>query len=240
MNASDAPKRFYKEAGLFEDAAGFGVALDGRPIKTPAARDFRVPTRALAKACAAEWSAQAERILSATMPLTTLANAALDHTAQNRDVVIAEIAKYIETDLVSHRAASPATLVARQAATWDPLLAWAGEAYGVRPNVVTGIVASVSDEAVAALRTHAAALDAFRLTALSQATGLAGSAIIALALTQGRVDGAAACAAATLDEHWSFEMWGEDAEARARLDKLAKEFETLGRFVAALTQEDRP
>ena len=38
-------KRFYREAGIMPAAHGFGVTLDGKPVKTPAKRDLVVPTR---------------------------------------------------------------------------------------------------------------------------------------------------------------------------------------------------
>ena len=46
-------KRFYKGAGVTEAPEGFGVALDGKPVRTPAKRSLAVPTRALAEAITA-------------------------------------------------------------------------------------------------------------------------------------------------------------------------------------------
>jgi chaperone required for assembly of F1-ATPase len=40
--------------------------------------------------------------------------------------------------------------------------------------------------------------------------------------------------AAALDNLWSLAEWGEDEEARARLDRQLKDFEALGRFIEAL------
>src|SRR5262249_17128260 len=161
------------------------------------------------------------------MPLTRLAYAAIDHAPGNRDNLADHVAKYGETDLVCHRADNPAALAKRQAAAWDPALAYAAT-LGVQPPVVVGVIkADVSDEALAARRAHALSLDDFRLTAFAQATGAAGSALIALALIHGQYDAAAAYDAATVDEQWSLETWGEDAEARARLDKLRAEFDAL-------------
>jgi len=228
-------RRFYEEAGVAED--GFGVRLDQRALKTSGGAAFRAPTRALAEACAAEWSAQGERILPASMPLTQLAFSALDHTPHRRDELAAHVAKFGETDLVCHRAEAPAALAERQAAAWDVLLTWAREALGLTLPVVAGVIAAeVPPATLARIRAHALTLDGFRLTALAQAAGLAGSALIALALIHGRIDGATAYEVATIDERWSLERWGEDAEARARLDRMCVEFENLGRFIAALEQ----
>jgi chaperone required for assembly of F1-ATPase len=84
------------------------------------------------------------------------------------------------------------------------------------------------------LKARAGALDDFALTALSQAAGLSGSALIALALICGQLSGKEAYIAATLDDEFALERWGEDAEARARLEGVRAEFDALGRFVAAL------
>src|SRR5262249_31891351 len=163
--------------------------------------------------CAAEWDAQTTHILPASMPVTQLAFAALDWTAKDRASRINYIAGYGETDLCCHRAESPEALVARQAAAWDPLVAWGKRALGVTLPVVTGILAAdVGAETLERIRAHAAALDDFHLTALSQATGLSGSALIAFALLRGQIDANRAFEAAALDELWSLERWGEDAE----------------------------
>jgi chaperone required for assembly of F1-ATPase len=67
-------KRFYKEAVV---TAERGIALDGRPVKTPAKAPLILPTEAMAQAVAAEWQAQGELIDPARMPFTGLANAAM-------------------------------------------------------------------------------------------------------------------------------------------------------------------
>ncbi len=230
---SEPVRRFYKKASVSED--GFGVRLDQRALKTPGGAAFRAPTRALAEACAAEWTAQGERILPASMPLTQLAFSAIDHTPQRRDELADYVAKFGETDLVCHRADAPAALAERQAAAWEELLAWARDELRLTLPVIAGIIAApVPSEMLAKIRAHALALDDFHLAALAQAAGLAGSAVIAFALVHGHIDDAAAYAAATVDESWSLERWGEDAEARARLDRIRAEFENLGRFVATL------
>jgi chaperone required for assembly of F1-ATPase len=230
-----APRRFYKVARAADADGGFTVLLDVRTLRTPAGKVFIAPTHALAEASAAEWDAQAERIIPASMPITQLAFAALDWTAQGRRERINYVAAYAETDLCCHRAEAPAELAARQAEAWDPLVAWGAEALGAALPVVVGVIAGKPDAAaLEALRARAAELDDFRLTALVQATGLAGSALIGFALVRGRLSAEEAFAAAALDELWSLERWGEDAEARARLDRTRAEIEAAARFVAAL------
>jgi chaperone required for assembly of F1-ATPase len=239
---SEAPKpqaparRFYTSASAEAAGGGFGVALDGRALKTPGGAPFRVPTHALAAACAAEWGSQGALIVGASMPMTQLGFAAIDWTARDRQARIDYVAKFGETDLCCHRADAPAALVARQAAVWDPLTAWSARTLGIELAVVTGVVAAPGVPATLdKIRAKAAVLDDFRLTALAQAAGLSGSALIAFALLMGEIDANRAFEAAALDDLWSLERWGEDAEARARLVRVRNEFEALAAFIATLS-----
>lgn len=228
--------RFYKAATAGpSETGGFTVHLDGRPIRTPAKQAMAVPTDALAAAMAEEWAAQAETIVPATMPLTQLANTAIDRIGPNRAAVIQALAEYGETDLVSHRAETPADLAERQAQAWQPLSDWAAQTHGIA-LVATGSLIAVAQptESLAALRRVAEAQDQWRLTALQHATGLTGSIILGLALTLGRIDAVAADAAAHIDEDYQIERWGEDAEARARRNALRMELEAVERFLRLL------
>jgi hypothetical protein len=133
-------KRFYKEAAAAPAADGVAVLLDARPVKTPARRALALPTEELAEAIAAEWNAQGDEIDPRAMPLTGLANAALDRIAADREAFAAGLARYGESDLLCYRAEGPRPLVERQAAAWDPLLAWARRRYDVDFEVTSGIL----------------------------------------------------------------------------------------------------
>src|SRR5215472_18792138 len=122
-------KRVYKQATSRQAEGGWGVALDGRPLRAPAKRELVVPSKALAAAIAAEWDAQDPDIRPETMPLTRLAATAIDHTAEKRDEIAADVANYAGTDLVCYRADRPAALAARQEAMWQPLIDWAARRY---------------------------------------------------------------------------------------------------------------
>ncbi|MEZ5958044.1 MAG: ATP12 family protein [Hyphomonadaceae bacterium] len=234
-DAPALPRRFYKCATVADGEGGYGVALDARTLRTPGGAVFVGPTRALAQACADEWAAQGEHIIPATMPVSQMAFAALDWTAKNRDQICDYVAKFGETDLCCHRAEAPVELATRQAELWDPFVAWGAEVLGVSLPVVTGVLAAdVAPEAIEALRQRAGALDDFRLTGLSQATGLAGSALIGFAVTLGAYDAARAFEATALDNLWSLERWGEDDDARARLVRQHAEFDAIVRYLDAL------
>lgn len=214
---------------------GWGIALDGRPMRTPAKNELLVPTEALARAIAAEWDAQQGEIRPATMPLTRLAATALDRTATQRDQVVAETAKYAGTDLLCYRADHPPALIARQQAVWDPLLDWAMQRYDAALAVTSGIIPmQQSPASLHAFAAVVAAQDDFRLTALHALTAACGSLVIALSLFEGWLDAEAAFAASQLDESFQIEEWGEDAEVAARRRAVADDIAAAARFLARL------
>ncbi|ARR54098.1 ATP12 family chaperone protein [Rhizorhabdus wittichii] len=228
-------KRFYKQVSVEPVAGGHAIRLDGRPVKTPARADLTLPTSALAHAVAAEWDAQAEEIDPRRMPLTGLANAAIDRIAPDPAAFARGLAAYAETDLLCYRADSPAKLVDRQAASWDPLLDWARDRYDVHFETVAGIIHRPQpDETVQRLAAAVAAHDAFHLAALQPLVTITGSLVIALALAEGRIDAEQAFAAAHLDELWQAEQWGEDALATEARENRRADFKAAARLLGLL------
>ncbi|MBO9379049.1 ATPase [Sphingomonas histidinilytica] len=228
-------KRFYKQVSVEPVAGGHAIRLDGRPVKTPARADLALPTSALAHAVAAEWDAQTEEIDPRRMPLTGLANAAIDRIAPDPAAFAQGLAAYAETDLLCYRADGPAPLVARQAAIWDPLLDWARGRYDVHFETVAGIVhRRQPDETVQRLAAAVAAHDAFHLAALQPLVTIAGSLVIALAVVEGRIDAEKAFAAAHLDEMWQAEQWGEDALATEARENRRADFKAAARLLGLL------
>lgn len=228
-------RRVYREVTTRPAEGGWAIALDARPMRTPARRELVVPSAALATAIAAEWDSQKDEIRPATMPLTRLAATAIDRTGAQRDLVVAETANYAGTDLVCYRADRPPALVARQQAEWQPLIDWAMLRYDAGLAVTNGILPQ--PQSPAALKAFAAAVaaqGAFRLTALHAMTAACGSLVIALALMEGRLDAAAAFAVSQLDETFQIEAWGEDSEAAARRRALAEDIAAAARFVRLL------
>jgi chaperone required for assembly of F1-ATPase len=228
-------KRFYREASVRPAEGGEEVLLDERPVKTPARRPLALPTPALAAAVAAEWNAQGDDVLPRTMPLTGLANAAIDRVAPEQETFAAGLAAYGDSDLLCYRADGPASLVERQTALWDPILAWARRRYDVDFEVVTGIIHRPQPPATLARLAHAVAVrDSFELSALAPLVTISGSLLIALMLAEEAIGFDGAWAAATLDEAWQTEHWGEDFEAAARLAARRAEFEAAHRFLQLL------
>jgi chaperone required for assembly of F1-ATPase len=228
-------KRVYQKVGTRAVEGGWGVTLDGRPLRTPARNPLVVPSEALAAAIAAEWDAQQDDVRPTTMPLMRLAATAIDRTRQQRTLVVKEVANYADTDLVCYRADDPPALAARQQAVWQPLIDWATARYDAVLTVTTGIVPTPQfPTTLTAFAAAVAAQDDFRLTALQDLTAVCGSLVIGLALLDGRLDAAGAFAASQLDETFQIEAWGEDAEAAARRQALAGDIEAAARFAALL------
>ena len=209
-----APKRFWTEVHVAETPGGFGVRLDARVLRTPAKAELVVPTRALAEAIAAEWRAVEGEIRPEALPFTRAANVAVDRIAADPGPLVAHLASYGETDLLCYRAEAPVGLRARQAAAWDPALAWAARDLGAPLAVTEGVAHRAQDPAsLAALRAAVGAHDAFALTALSELVTLSGSLVLGLAVARGALRAPEAWAAARLDETWQEEQWGVDDEA---------------------------
>ncbi|WP_374943904.1 ATP12 family chaperone protein [Sphingomonas sp.] len=224
-------KRFWSDVAVTPER---GVTLDGRPVRTPGRLPLVLPTATLAEMVADEWRAVADKIDPRAMPMTGLANAAIERVAADPATFAAGLARYAENDLLCYRAESPAELVARQAAAWDAPLAWAQTRYDVRFVVATGIVHRPQSAAtLARIGEAAAALDAFALAALSPITTLTGSIVLALGIVEGAMTADAAWTAAHVDETWQAERWGEDAAAAAMLAERRREFDAAVGFLGA-------
>ena len=228
-------KRFWKEASAVPREGGWAVELDGRPLRTPARNELRVGSDALADAIAAEWSGAGDLVDPRAMPLTGLANAALDRVTPDAEAFAAALARYGETDLLCYRAEAPAALAERQAAEWDSLIAWARRRFDVDFSITAGITHVAQPEATVARLGHAVAtLDPFRLAALAPLVTIGGSLIAALAVVEAAIGPEEAWQAVSLDERWQLEKWGSDAEAEAALELRRRDFLAAARFVELL------
>lgn len=230
-------KRFYRQASVAAVAGGFGIELDGRPVRTPAKAPLVVASRALAEAIAEEWQQQGDEVVTASLGLTSLANAALDVVARRRPEIVREIVNYAGTDLVCYRADHPPALAARQHEAWQPLLDWATSRYDAPLTVTMGVTPVPQPEpSLQALTRAVDAYDTMALTALQLATSACGSLIVALALVEGRIDADAAFEVSQLDETFEIEQWGEDPEQTKRRAALKDDIALAARFVALARQ----
>lgn len=209
-------KRFWKTTEVTEAAGGFGVSLDGRPVKTPAKAALLLPTQGFAEAVQAEWDAVEEVIDPRVMPFTRTANAAIDKVRVQHAEVAEMISEYGGTDLLCYRADSPEELRARQNAAWDPLLVWAETHYGAKLSVTSGVMHMAQPEAaLAPLRAAVHRTTPYQLAALHDLVSLSGSLVIGLAASENYQPAESLWDISRVDESWQEEQWGEDEEATA-------------------------
>ncbi len=225
--ATHLPRRFYEKAALDQADGGFVLTLDGRPARTPGKNPLRLPSRAAGEAVVAEWMAQETHIDPARMPMTRIANSAIDGVAVQMEAVREEVVKYAASDLVCYRAEEPESLVAAQNAAWDPVLAHFREHHDAHFALAAGVI--FVEQPQQALERIAALVDAhdcpFRIAALHVMTTLTGSALISLAATGDVLSAESAWRAAHVDEYVQESFWGTDEEALARRARRQADFD---------------
>ncbi len=217
---------FWTAATVAPAEGGYAVLLDGRPVRTPGKASLTLPSRALAEAVAEEWAAQRETVAPTTMPVTRLANSAIDKVTAQFDEVAQLLAAYGGSDLLCYRADHPAELVARQAAGWDPLLDWAADRFDAPLTTTAGIMhVDQPPDSLARLAAEVAALTPFELAAFHDLVAIPGSLVLGLAAVHEVAPPEELWALSRIDEEWQAEQWGsdeeaEDAAARKRADFL--------------------
>ena len=228
-------KRFWNEVVVIPDDGGWGIALDGRPVRTPQRAPLAVSSPALAEAIAAEWRGVGETIDPAAMPMTGLTNAAIDLAAPDLAAFAVPVAAYAESDLFCYRDARDAVLQAEQAAAWNPLLGWAEERYDVEFALAQGVLPVAQPEAtVAALQDAVFAQDQWRTTALTPLVTIGGSLVAGLALVEGAYNADALWEAVSLDELYQERRWGADSEAQKARAAKQRDWDNAARFLSLL------
>ena len=228
-------KRFWRTVEAREEDGHWSILLDGKPLRTPARVPLELPTKALADAIAAEWDAVGEDIDPKAMPLTGLANAAIDHVAPDPAAFAERLAKYAEADLACYRATSPSALVEAQEQDWGRLLAWARRRFDVDFITTAGLTHAEQPPATVERLTHEVRqLDAYRLAGLSPLVTIGGSLVAALGVLDCGLSAEQAWDSVSLDERWQAEQWGADAEAQAATENRRRDFLAAAQFLALL------
>ena len=229
-------KRFYKQVTTRDEGGGqSSLLLDGKPVRTPGKALFVLPSHALADAIAEEWRGQGTRIDPATMPLTKIANSVIDGVAGREVAVVDDILSYADSDLLCYRAEGPKGLVALQTKHWDPIVAWAKRDLGAPMRLAEGVIhIGQSQASLDALKQRLINFDRWSLGPLHVMTGLAGSALLALAVALQRLPPEEAWSAAHVDEDWQINQWGEDEEARHRRGRRWRDFAAAARMLGSL------
>jgi chaperone required for assembly of F1-ATPase len=228
-------KRFWKEVSVEREDDNWGIRLDGRAVRTPARAPLAVPSEALAEAIAEEWRSLGDVVDPCAMPLTGIANAAIDRVGPDKKAFAVGLANYAEADLACYRVEGPSELAERQEQSWDELLGWARRRYDVDFATTSGLMHVAQPQATVERLAHeVAALDAFHLAGLSPLVTIGGSLVIGLAVLEKAVTPELAWDAVSIDERWQLEQWGADAEAEAALANRRRDFFAAARFLELL------
>jgi len=228
-------KRFWKDVAIVLQDGGWGIALDGRPMRTPHRAPLAVASTALAEAIAAEWRAQGETIDPRAMPMTGLANAAIDLATPDPAGFAEPIAAYAATDLLCYRDDRDAALQAEQVAAWNPVLAWAEAQFGVEFIITQGILPVDQPPAtVAALRAATLGHDPWRMTALTPLVTIGGSLVAGLACIEQAFDPEDLWDAVSLDQLYQERRWGADTDAQAQRAAHKRDWDNAVRFLGLI------
>lgn len=227
-------KVFWSDVSIAEAGDGYKVLLDGRDLKTPAKATLQVPTRALAENIADEWRALEGKVDPDKLPLTKLANAAIDKVAVQFEPIVDMLAEYATTDLLCYRATAPKGLADRQEQVWQPLLDWFAQTHHIRLEVCSGVMpirqpTAVLTASAALLKKHTH----FELAAIYDLITLSGSFVIGLATAKENLSVSDAWIASRIDEDWQIAEWGEDEDATLLAETRQKAFERAA-FVLTL------
>ena len=224
-------KRFWSNATPLEEAGLYLVQLDRKVVKMPSGAALAVPYRALAEAIAQEWDEAAADFSPDDLPLTQLACTARERVAAHRAEIIVQLAAYGLNDLLCYRADSPAPLVSRQHAQWDPWLLWMETTHGIGLITTNGLMpVSQLSWTKSKLEALLVPRSDYELAALGVLVPALGSFVLGLAVAEGALDPQTACATAALDELWQAEQWGEDSTDLTRRAKILADVDAAMRF----------
>ena len=228
-------KRSYQTAAVRRAEGGYAITLDGKAMRTPASANLILAHQPLAEAIAGEWRAQGEWIEPDTMPLTRYANTVIDRVSPRRDQLVAELVKFAAHDLLCYREAVTEELMRRQAAAWDPWLAWAAERHGARLATGKGVThVAQSPKVLERLAAEIKAHDIHRLAVLHAGITITGSAVLGLAFVARVLDAQRAFETSRVDESYQAERWGRDGEAEAREARLLEDLKAAEYYLSLL------
>lgn len=229
-------KRFYKEVTLDTLSEGFGVFLDGRPLRTPAKTVMSVPSKRLAEAVQEEWASAGEDIKPEEMPFFSMAVTVLDRVTTQSETLCGELCDYAGNDVLFYRAgAEDNALDQQQAQLWTPWCEWASGKFGAQLAITNGLMPiNQPPQWRGAVSGYLGQLSDWHLGILYRAVTLSGSFILGLAFFEREIDAAKLFRIAFLEELHQNEIWGLDSEAERRQKQIEQELADLERFSVML------
>ncbi len=229
-------KRFYKEVTLNTLSEGFGIFLDGRPLRTPAKTVMSVPSQGLAEAVREEWAEAGEEIKPDEMPFFSMAVTVLDRVTTQSEKLCDELCDYAGNDVLFYRAgAEDNALDQQQAQLWTPWCDWAAGKFGTQLAITHGLMPiNQPPQLRGAVSSYLDPLSDWHLGILYRAVTLSGSFILGLAFFEREIDAEKLFRIAFLEELHQNEIWGLDSEAERRQKQIEQELRDLERFSVML------
>ena len=218
------PKRLYIDVSVIAIDEGYGIALDGNVLKTPAATVLFTECLPLIEAVAMEWEGQKIEIDIQSLPLFRLLVASIDDVGPKREEVNRKTLQFGATDLLCYRAQEPPELLNRQEKIWQPIINWAEKELNVSFRVTVGISPITQSQAtLCAMGDVLATLTDLEMTAVSSVVTATGSLIVGLALEADVISPDTAADISILDEVYQMGRWGKDKNVSDRHDQIRKE-----------------
>lgn len=212
----------------------FAIHAAGKALLTPLKLPMHVPTQALADAMAAEWRTHG-KFAAGKMPLTTLAQTAIDRIEQQRELIVESLLTYVDTDALVYRSNSSQKLAQTQKLKWDPVLNWSANLLKAKWEVTTGVMpVDQSAELHDGIREYLQKLDTMRLSAACMLSASFSSVALAIAVVEKHIDAETAFHLSRLEEESQAETWGRDFEADKRAARMQEEIVAAGHFLDLL------
>ncbi|MBI1327575.1 MAG: ATP12 chaperone family protein [Alphaproteobacteria bacterium] len=216
-------KRFYKLVTISEEADGFSIVLDGKPVKTSLRNKLSAPNKALALAVMQEWAAQEDTIKPETMGLTQILTTAIDNVSAEIGSYQRAVLRYIDTDFLCYQAAEPVALVERQQKIWGGWRSVMAELVGAQLETTDTLKALEQDGAYHKwLTDYVTALEVMRLTVLQLVVSLSGSAILGVLLLEQKITADEIYGALMVEDNFKAEIYDEEKYGAAPFQEKAR------------------
>ncbi len=217
-----------------DKAGGFSIRLNDNLLTTPARAPFILPTSSLATLIQQEWVAQTNPVDHDALFYNQLCNAAIDVVRSDNPDFLYEIAKYALTDTACFHCDQPEDLKIQQQEKLSPFIENAAQKFGIPFAITYSLESPISEDNLKSLYAYLNQKDPFRLAGLQAACHLSKSFILAVALMEGEQSADDVFELSHLEELYSQQKWGEDAQEKALLDERKDRLKQLEVFFKAL------
>ncbi len=219
---------------ITQNGNAYAIQNGGKPLLTPQKQPMELPTKALAEAVGQEWREHG-KFAAGKMPITTLAQTAIDRIDSQRELIVESLLTYVDTDALVYRSSSSSKLLKNQEDKWNPVLAWLSTKLGATWETTTGVMpVDQSPELHEAIRKYLNALDSFTLAAACMLAATYSSVALAIAVTEKHLSAENSFQLSRLEEESQAETWGRDFEADKRAARMQEEIVAAGRFLDLL------